>query len=54
MDQQKSLLNWLTLTSKATQQGDIPTKIIKENKVIFSYFISASFNSALNQGVFPD
>ena len=54
MDQQKSLLTWLTLTSKATQQGDIPTKIIKENKVIFSYFISASFNSALNQGVFPD
>ena len=46
MDQQKSL--------KLPQQGDIPTKIIKEDKVIFSYFISASLNSALNQGVFPD
>ena len=41
-------------TSKATQQGDIPTKIIKDNKDIFSYFISASFNNAVNKGVFPD
>ena len=41
-------------TSKATQQGDIPTKIIKDNKDIFSYFISASFNKAVNKGVFPD
>ena len=35
-------------TSKATQQGDIPTKIIKDNKDLFSYFISASFNNAVN------
>ena len=41
-------------TSKATQQGDIPTKIIKDNKDIFSYFISASFSNAVNKGVFPD
>ena len=41
-------------TSKATQQGDIPTKIIKDNKELFSYFISASFNNAVNKGVFPD
>ena len=41
-------------TSKATQQGDIPTKIIKYNKDIFSYFISASFNNAVKKGVFPD
>ena len=34
-------------TSKATQQGDIPTKIIKDN-------ISASFNNAVNKGVFPN
>ena len=25
-------------TSKVTQQGDIPTKIIKDNKDLFSYF----------------
>ena len=41
-------------TSKATQQGDAPTKIIKDNKDIFSYFISAIFNNAVNKGVFPD
>ena len=41
-------------TSKATQQGDIPTKMIKDNKDIFSYFISASFSNAVNKGVFPD
>ena len=41
-------------TSKATQQGDIPTKIIKDNKEPFSYFISASFNNAVNKGVLPD
>ena len=41
-------------TSKATQQGDIPTKIIKDNEDIFSYFISASLNNAVNKGVFPD
>ena len=40
-------------TSKDTQQGDIPTKIVK-NKDIFSYFISANFNNAVNKGVFPD
>ena len=39
-------------TSKATQQGDIPTKIIKHNKDLFSYFISTSFNNAVNKGVF--
>ena len=41
-------------TSKATQQGDIPTKIIKDSEDIFSYFISASLNNAVNKGVFPD
>ena len=41
-------------TSKTIQQGDIPTKIIKDNKDLFSYFISASFNNAVNKGVFPD
>ena len=39
--------------SKGTQQGDIPTKIIKDNTDLFSYFISASFN-AINKGVYLD
>ena len=41
-------------TSKATQQGNIPTKIRKDNKDLFSYFISANFNNAVNKGVFPN
>ena len=41
-------------TSKATQQGNIPTKSIKDNKDLFPYFISASFNNVVNKGVFPD
>ena len=36
-------------SSKATQQGDIPTKIIKDNEDLFSYFISASFNNAVKR-----
>ena len=41
-------------TPKATRQGDIPTKIVKENKDLSSYFISARFNKAVNKGVFPN
>ena len=41
-------------TSKATQPGDILTKIIKDNKDLFLYFISASFNNAVNKDVFPN
>ena len=41
-------------TSKATQQRDIPTKTRKGDKDLFSYFISANFNNAVNKGVFPD
>ena len=41
-------------TSKATQQDDTPTKIIKDNKDLFSNFTSASFNNAVSKGVFPD
>ena len=29
-------------------------KIIKDNKDLFSYFVSASFNNAVNKRVFPD
>ena len=41
-------------TSKAAQQSDIPTKIIKDNKDLFSYFISGSFDKTVNKGVFSD
>ena len=41
-------------TSKAAQQGDITTEIIKDNKNVISYFIPASFKNAVNKGVFPD
>ena len=41
-------------TSKATEQVDIPVKLIKDNKDLFSYFISGSFNNAANNDVFPN
>ena len=41
-------------TSKATEQVDIPIKLIKDNKDLFSYFISGSFNNAANNDVFPN
>ena len=41
-------------TSKATPQGVIPTTIMKHNEGLFSCFISASFNNAVNKGAFPD
>ena len=40
--------------SKLIQQGDIPTKIIKDNKNFFSYFVSASFNNTVNISVSTD
>ena len=39
---------------KATQQDDISTKFIKENKDLFSYIISVSFNNAANNDTFQD
>ena len=41
-------------TSKAKQQGDIPTKTRTDNKDPFSYSISPNFNNAVNMGVFPN
>ena len=41
-------------TSKGTQLGNVPTNIMKDNKDLFSYFISASSNNAVSKGVFPD
>ena len=42
-------------TSKATQQGDVPINITKDDiKNLFSYFISTNFNNSVNNAVFPD
>ena len=37
-------------TSTVTQQGNISTKTVKDNKDLFLYFMSANFNSAVNKG----
>ena len=39
--------------SKASQEDDIPTKIIKENSDIFSNFIYQSFNNMIDVCIFP-
>ena len=39
--------------SKAYQDTDVPTKIIKENAVIFTDFIHPSINASINDGNFP-
>ena len=48
-----NIINSLDI-SKATQEGDIPTKIIKDSKDLLSHFISVSFNNAVNKFGFPD
>ena len=39
--------------NKATQQYDIPIKILKENSEIFSYILCHNFNNSLFSKVFP-
>ena len=39
--------------SNASQEDDIPTKIIKENSDIFSNFICQSFNNMIDVCIFP-
>ena len=39
--------------NKATQQFDIPIKILKENGEIFSYILCHNFNNSLFSKVFP-
>ena len=39
--------------NKATQQYDIPIKILKENSEIFSYILCHNFNNSLFNKVFP-
>ena len=39
--------------SKASQENDVPTKIIKENSDILSHFIYNNYNYMINKGTFP-
>ena len=39
--------------NKATQNTDIPTKLIKENSVIFVDFTFENLNDSISQSVFP-
>ena len=39
--------------NKATQQYDIPVKILKENSEIFTYILCCNFNNSLFSKVFP-
>ena len=39
--------------SKASQDIDVPTKIIKENTNIFTDFVHPSINTFINNGDFP-
>ena len=38
---------------KASQKGDIPTKIIKENQDIFTKILQKSINESIAEGIFP-
>ena len=38
----------------ATQQGDIPARIIKENKLTFSKILSEMFNFYIYNNTFPN
>ena len=41
-------------SKKTTQQGDIPVRIIKENKFIFSKILSEMFNFYIDNNTFPN
>ena len=41
-------------SKKATQQGDIPVRIIKENKFTFSKILSEMFNFYIDNNSFPN
>ena len=41
-------------SKKATQQGDIPVRIIKENKFTFSKILSEMFNFYIDNNNFPN
>ena len=48
----KSLQN--IASKKATQQGDIPVRIIKENKFTFSKVLPEMFNVYIDNNTFPN
>ena len=41
-------------SKKATQLGDIPVRIVKENKFTFSKILSEMFNFYINNNAFPN
>ena len=41
-------------TNKATQNTDIPTKLIKENSDIFGDFIFRNYNNCVCYSIFPN
>ena len=43
----------MLLSNKATQNTDIPTKLIKDNADIFAEFVFISLNKCIEQSVFP-
>ena len=54
MDREKIVKKISSLDhTKACQESDIPTKIIKENADIFSEVFRLSFNASANEGTFP-
>lgn len=40
--------------AKACQNDDIPTKMIRMNKDIFTSFIAKDFHNCSDEGIFPD
>ena len=40
--------------NKASQNSDIPMKLLKENVDIFNDFVCTSFNSSINMSKFPE
>ena len=40
-------------TSKASQQSDIPTKILRENSEFFTRFFNSNINQCLEVDIFP-
>ena len=40
-------------TNKATQNTDIPTKLIKENSDIFAAFVFENLNDCIAKSLFP-
>ena len=54
IDKEKILKEILNLdTSKACQDTDVPTKILKENADIFADFLHTSFNEFVKKSEFP-